>query len=360
MPLDIIRNDITKVRADAIVNTANPRVAVGAGTDQAIYEAAGKQQLLSERAKIGNMTPGQAAYTPAFALDAKYIIHTVGPAWRGGGYGEREAVASCYKNCLAIAEELGCETVAFPLLSTGTYGFPKDEALRIAIDEISSFLFAHDMTVLLVVYDRESFVISGKVFANVRSYIEEHEVKKRPLLLRDRSLGRRREAEAAGADHAQIYNMPVSGLYERREEAREAYEEAELRMSVNASYKELTIDDIIGMKEDTFQQVLFRIIDRKGLTDPEVYKRSNIDRKLFSKIRSDVDYTPSKRTVMALIIGLELNLDEASDLLNRAGYSFSPADLSDLTVRACIEQNMYNIHMINCYLFDLGQKTLGA
>ena len=177
MPLNIIRNDITRVEADAIVNTANPLAMVGAGTDRAIYDAAGREALLAERTRIGEITPGQAVYTKAFALKAKYIIHTVGPEWLGGGHHERETVASCYRNSLDLADELGCETVAFPLISTGTYGFPKDEALRIAVDEISSFLFSHDMTVFLVVYDKESFVISGKAFADIKSYIEDHEVR---------------------------------------------------------------------------------------------------------------------------------------------------------------------------------------
>ena len=338
MPLNIIRNDITRVEADAIVNTANPLAMVGAGTDRAIYDAAGREALLAERTRIGEITPGQAVYTKAFALKAKYIIHTVGPEWLGGGHHERETVASCYRNSLDLADELGCETVAFPLISTGTYGFPKDEALRIAVDEISSFLFSHDMTVFLVVYDKESFVISGKAFADIKSYIEDNEI--RTVSHSERNADRRR-------------NM-------MRKDMPEPEGSQKALKSASKPYKKLSINDIISMKEDTFQQVLFRIIDRKGLTDPEVYKKANLDRKLFSKIRSDVEYTPSKRTVMALIIGLELNMDEAADLLKRAGYSFSPSDLSDLTVKACIEQRMYNIHMVNCYLFDLGQKTLGA
>ena len=177
MPFNIIRNDISKVKADAIVNTANANVAVGAGVDQAIYEAAGFDELLAERAKIGPMKPGQAAATPAFALDAKYIIHTVGPAWQGGNYQEREKVASCYRESLRIADELHCESVAFPLISTGTFGFPKDEALRIAVNEISSFLFTHDMTVYMVVYDKEAFVISGKAFPDIKEFIDEEDVK---------------------------------------------------------------------------------------------------------------------------------------------------------------------------------------
>ena len=324
MPLKIIRNDITKVRADAIVNTANPRVTVGTGTDQAIYEAAGWQALLEERAKIGMISPGKAAYTPAFALPAKYVIHTVGPVWRGGGHNERSEAAECYRNCLSIADELGCETIAFPLISAGSYGFPKDEALRIAVNEISGFLFTHDMTVYLVVYDRESYVMSGKAFADVRSYIEEHEVK-RPV-----------------KDSSRLRQMQHS----------------EILLPSGAAHKDLTADDIMKMKGETFSHLLLEIIDSKGLKDPDVYRKSNIDRKLFSKIRNNT-YSPSKRTVMALTIGLELNLDEATDLMQAAGYSFAPGNLADVTVKAFIEQGMYDINLINCVLFDLGCKTLG-
>jgi O-acetyl-ADP-ribose deacetylase (regulator of RNase III) len=469
MPLDIIRNDITRVKADAIVNTANPHVAIGSGTDTAIYEAAGREQLLAERAKIGEMRPGQAAYTPAFNLPAKYIIHTVGPAWRGGRHHERETVAQCYRECLGIAAALECETVAFPLLSSGNYGFPKDEALKIAISEISSFLFEHEMTVLLVVYDKESFVVSGKAFANVKSFIAENEVRSysrgRGSNIRseadgyDRGRSRRSEKgrklgsrikdtldqRSTGAlplldEEAKRLEAPTTDDYEGEEwlksderlrrtgdfggfdgyfdellsssypddEDLDTMPHADYSMmpdavpeaapksmpdavpravpkskskpapralpksssgkpapkvysdvpAPTAGYKEITIDDIIKMKGDTFQQVLFKIIDRKGMTDPEVYKKSNIDRKLFSKIRSNVDYTPSKNTVMALIIGLELNIDEATDLLQRAGYSFSPGSVSDLTIQSCVMQHLYDIHTINCFLFDLGQKPL--
>lgn len=402
MPLDIIRNDITRVPADAIVNTANPLVAIGTGTDQAIYEAAGREQLLAERAKIGEMRPGQAAYTPAFALPAKYIIHTVGPAWQGGGFHERETVAECYRSCLGLAAELGCEKVAFPLISSGNYGFPKDEALKIAISEISSFLFEHDMTVILVVYDKESFVVSGKAFSNVKSFIAENEVRAYSRRREETDYYHRPESAmpkaAAPKKRSRLSNIlrrkDTADLYKREDldledSPRTSWDEAFPDIDLDAeysetaqygasfdrteelfspqsnafpdsvpSYKELTIDDIIRMKGETFQQVLFKIIDRKGLSDPEVYKKANIDRKLFSKIRSDVDYMPSKKTAMALIIGLELNIDEATDLLQRAGYSFSQASVADLTIQSCIMQHMYDIHTINCFLFDLGQKPL--
>ena len=430
MPLHIIRNDISRVSADAIVNTANPQVAVGAGVDQAIYEAAGWPQLLAEREKIGPMQPGQAAATPAFALDAKYIIHTVGPVWRGGDYGEREAVASCYRQSLKLAGELECESIAFPLISTGTYGFPKDEALRIAIDEISAFLFTHDMTVYMVVYDREAFVISSKAFSDIQSYIEERDVKQRR---KDKWRRRREEAyygstirreeypessrreekypESSGREeeHEQVGMNVVPGLEPAfmseeeelelaimseaaepepvgmSEEELDYFEEfipteeepplptaPKASMSYSSAYipvekkkrtgffkkDTLNLGELLNRNTETFQQMLFRHIDRKGMKDPEVYKKANIDRKLFSKIRSNADYVPSKKTVLALAVALELNMDETIDLLQRAGLALSPSNRFDLIVGYCISHKIYNIFEINTYLFEYDEPLL--
>ena len=160
MAFEIIRNDITRVAADAIVNTANPRPVVGGGTDSAVYLAAGRLRLLAARKKIGDIAPGQAVSTPAFRLSAKYIIHTVGPVWQDGTQGERETLRQCYANSLSLAESLGCESVAFPLISTGSYGFPKEEGLRIALEEIGRFLLLHEMRVILVVFDRSAVALS--------------------------------------------------------------------------------------------------------------------------------------------------------------------------------------------------------
>lgn len=384
MPLNIIRNDISKVSADAIVNTANPQVAIGYGVDQSIYEAAGAEQLLAERAKIGPMRPGQAAATPAFALDAKYIIHTVGPVWEGGGCGEREAVASCYKESLRIADELHCESVAFPLISTGTYGFPKDEALQIAIREISSFLFTHDMTVYMVVYDKKSFVISTKAFGDVQSYIEEQDVKPpASSYYRERgttALDRRRRNVARQKNIHSSSVLPAGGAAGRdwarkREEAlkqelleelyaQEADESEDIvdafSIPVEDSFVEsaASLDEILDKESETFQQMLFRIIDRKGMSDPEVYKKANLDRKLFSKIRSNEHYVPSKRTALAFAVALELNLDETADLLRAAGLALSPSSRFDQIVGYCISRKIYDIIEINTYLFNYDEPLL--
>ena len=386
MPFNIIRNDISKVKADAIVNTANANVAVGAGVDQAIYEAAGFDELLAERAKIGPMKPGQAAWTPAFALDAKYIIHTIGPAWQGGNYHERETVASCYRESLKIADELHCESVAFPLISTGTFGFPKDEALRIAVNEISSFLFTHDMTVYMVVYDKEAFVISGKAFPDIKEFIEDEDVKPPESSY----LRRRRRMQQIASSKL---DLPLS--YARREDVPASIdlgedfhpdaatgpeldmdlpdmdqpELADISYSENVSLPEAyftgsyegldkKLDEIIKRRAKTFQQMLFQWIDRKGMTDPEVYKKANVDRKLFSKIRSKEDYLPSKKTVIAFAIALELNLDETIDLLGRAEMALSPGSRFDLIIRYCIENGIYDIMEINEILYEYGQPLL--
>lgn len=378
MPLQIIRNDISKVKADAIVNTANPEVAVGAGVDEAIYRAAGFDQLLEERAKIGPMKPGQAAPTPAFDLDAKYIIHTVGPAWIDGNHGEREAVASCYKESLKIADEKGCESVAFPLISTGTYGFPKDEALRIAIDEISSFLFEHEMTVYMVVYDKESFVLSGKAFQGIRTFIEEKDVKPRRLSREERNV-----STAAGGSLYQKRSKSSKILSRRERAASLLIEEAmskedvsysldmdiaasepvhpEVLMTESAAPEDEWDDRLRGAinpQTETFQEMLFRLIDRKGLTDPQVYKKANMDRKLFSKIRSKKGYIPSKKNVLALAMALSLNLDETMDLLRRAGYALSPSILFDRIVVYCILNKIYDIYEVNLCLFEYTDQVL--
>ena len=388
MPLEIIRNDITRVRADAIVNTANPKVAIGAGTDAAIYKAAGAEQLLAARAKIGELRPSEAACTPAFGLDAKYIIHTVGPAWQGGGKGEIETVAACYKNSLAMAKELGCESVAFPLISAGTYGFPKDLALKTAVSEISGFLFANDMTVYLVVYNREVFEVSGKAFSDIRSYIEEKDIIKTQ---RSREEMQRRLELIESLDSEQLLNSPYRSATPRSAgsvssapysadrapsapsaapdagsrpfppaRASKAKRPSFFREEAAPEKKSGSIDDAIKTKEETFQQYLFRIIDRKGLTDPEVYKKANIDRKHFSKIRSNPDYSPKKKTVMALAIALELNLDETRDLLLKAGMALSRSSVFDIIMEYCIENEIRDVYDINCILFKYGQPTLGA
>lgn len=321
MSFKIIRNDIAKVKADAIVNTANPKPVIGGGTDSAIYEAAGKEQLLAERKKIGMIKRGEAAATPAFNLNAKYIIHTVGPIWEGGEKGEFEILRACYENSLKLAAELGCKSIAFPLIATGVNGFPKDEALKTAMAVINPFLLEHNMQVILVVFNEKAFQLSGNLVENVRSYIDENYV-----------------------EEAQKREYGYANNYRRRllEPEKESFFEIE---------EKVDIDDMISSPEKTFQEKLFEIIDERGLTGPQVYN-NYITRQVYSKIQGDKYYHPNKYTAIALCLSLHLSLEETLDLIGRAGWTLSPSSKADLIVKACILNKEYNIVNIDLLLFD--------
>ena len=365
MAFQIIRNDITKVSADAIVNSANPDVFVGRGVDSAIYHAAGPQKVRDARREIGPMMPGEAAATPAFDLDADYIIHTVGPVWRGGGARELELLADCYRNSLALAKELGCESIAFPLISTGTYGFPKDRALDTAVKEISSFLDENEMDIIMVVYDDEAFEISSELYDDVAEYISAEDIVPDPT-------------EFVRGERVLRKDLPVNlDIRMLAEEMAEAEAEEPLfegaaaptvkdaaledaQFSLSGADQGLTIEEMLEKREETFQEYLFRLIDRKGMTDPEVYKKANLDRKLFSKIRSNVDYKPSKKTAVALAVALGLNFDETKDLLLRAGIALTRSNEFDIIIEFCLENGITNIFDINNILFKFNQPILGG
>jgi len=330
MPFMIIRNDITKVEADAIVNTANPMPVIGSGTDSAIYEAAGKEQLLAERKKIGQMKRGEAKETPAFNLNAKYIIHTIGPAWTGGLNGEADILHQCYKNSLNLAKSLNCSSIAFPLLATGAYSFPKDEALKIAISEFSDFLMKNDMRILLVVLDKDSFKLSQKLQDDIDEYIDEHNA-----------------------------CSTLNGEYENGVRPRPPVSIISNLSGVSSmAVMSDAIPDFFKAKGDTFQERLFKLIDEKGMTDVQVYSKADIDRKLFSKIRSNKDYKPKKNTVLLLCLAMELDMNETSDLLRRAGYALTDGSISDRIISYCIQNNNYNIGEIDAYLLQYNQETL--
>ncbi len=368
MPFRIIRDDITKVRADAIVNTANPKPTYAPGADSAIYDAAGARKLLKEREKIGNIEVGQAAVTKAFALKAKYIIHTVGPAWIDGDHGEREAVRSCYENSLQKAKELKCPSIAFPLIATGIYGFPKADALQIAISVFSEFLSDTDMDIILVVFDEDSFVLSGKIFSGVDAYIDENYVSEKfdeeyghpasyAAAMTCGSANVIREEESSfrrslAAKESTVLMAPMQAM----ETAPKAAPKAAPQEKKKAKR---SLDDVMDQVGETWQESLFRLIDEKEYSDVEVYKRANVDRKLFSKIKSNAAYQPKKITAIAFALALKLTLDETKDMLRRAGYALSPSSKFDLIIEYFIEQEVYDTYTINLALFDHKQPLLG-
>ena len=343
MPFQIVRNDITKVKADVIVNTANPEPLIGDGTDHAVYEAAGAAELLEARSKIGRIEPGQVAWTRAYGLDAKYIFHAVGPVWCGGDQQEETVLRECYAHALALADQLGCESIAFPLISSGTYGFPRERAMSVALEEVGKFLLSHDLMVILVVFDRESFGVSSSFFHDIEEFIDEHHVER--LL----------EKEYQEQEEQRRFNGGRSttegrGLQERT------------RRWKNAAVPEMDqpLDQLLSGQEDTFQQRLLRWIDHKKLNDTDVYKKANIDRRLFSKIRCNVNYTPKKKTALAFAIALELDLASTVDLLARAGFALSPSSKFDQIVAYYIVHSIYDIYEINASLFAYDQPILGA
>ena len=332
MPLQIVRADITTLRVDAIVNAANESLLGGGGVDGAIHRAAGPD-LLKECRTLNGCKTGQAKLTRGYRLPAKFVIHTVGPIWRGGGHGEREKLVSAYRSSLELALANKCETVAFPLISSGVYGYPKDQALKVAVDTIGDFLLAHDMTVSLVIFDRAAYTIGGKLFADIAAYIDDRYA---AAHADSREIQRRRMAMAS---------MPV--------------EESE-RMPAPCTMAPSGLDEALSKLDESFSQMLLRKIDERGMTDAQCYKKANIDRKLFSKIRSDVHYKPSKPTAMAFAVALELSLEEARELLGRAGFAFSSASKFDIIVEYFIAHRNYNIFEINEALFAFDQSLLGG
>lgn len=321
MPLEIVRNDITKMNVDAIVNAANPQLKMGGGVCGAIFKAAGSQKLQQACDEIGYCPVGQAVITEGFHLPANYIIHTPGPIWEGGSHREAELLKDTYKNSLELAKRHQCESIAFPLISTGIYGYPKEEALQIAVSTISQFLMKSDMQVYLVVFDKKSFGLSQKLFASINEFIDEHYVV---------------EAEIT--------------FYRRIEENMEKAEPI-LHQS---------LIEVINDLEESFSDRLLRFIDEKGMTDVETYKRANIDRRLFSKIRNEEGYTPKKKTVIAFAIALKLNVDETNELLSSAGYTLSRSSKFDVIIEYFINEGSHSIHEINEALFSFDQPLLGA
>ncbi len=344
MPLSIIRQDITKMETDAIVNAANETLLGGGGVDGCIHRAAGKG-LLEECRELGGCKTGDAKITKGYNLPCRYVIHTVGPVWHGGGDGEREKLISCYRKSLALAKEYGCKSVAFPLISSGVYGYPKAQALKIAVDTIGDFLLENEMNVYITVFDRDSFSIGEKLYADISQFIDDVYV--------DLNMDYPYEAARFNKLHRKYRGDCAPSC------ARQTVHEHDCCMAAPQMLSS-ELDERIKQIDESFSQMLLRKIDEKGMTDSQCYKKANIDRKLFSKIRSDVNYKPSKPTAIAFAVSLELNLEETNDMLRKAGYALSRSNKFDIIIEYFISKGIYNIFEINEALFAFDQNLLGG
>lgn len=329
MPFEIIRNDITKMKVDAIVNAANSSLWGGGGVDGAIHRAAGPE-LLEECRKLGGCSTGKAKITKGYNLPAKYVIHTVGPMWNGGGCGEKELLCSCYTESLLLALKAKCSTVAFPLISAGVYGYPKDAAMEVAINTISRFVMHHDMTVYLVIFGSEEFGIGKKLFQDIAEYIDDVYVESQPDTRQNK----------------------FSELYA---EGKPLPEPCQASVPIQVDW-----NDVLRKTDEGFSQALMRLIDERGITDAECYRRANVDRKLFSKIRSNIDYRPSKPTVFAFALSLRLSVEETRKLLEKAGFALTHSSRMDIIMEYCLTNGIYDVFQVNEVLFSFDLPLLGS
>ncbi|OUM21742.1 macro domain-containing protein [Butyricicoccus porcorum] len=355
MPLSIVRNDITAMPVDAVVCPSNSSLTPGDGVSGAIFAAAGFDRMQQACRAIGHCDTGDVVMTPGFALPADYVIHTAAPVWHGGRPGESQLLERCYHNALIRAQQCDCRSLASPLISTGAHGYPPAETMHVAVLAISSFLLTHDMDIYLVVHDSGAALRSEKQFTRVQSYLDDHYIGTRRVPRRGRAEFRsdrnrlREQADMWVPD----FRMPP-----------DTSETQENTLMSNCSFRSIpatrSLEDVVYNLDESFSRMLLRLIDEKGMTDVETYKRANIDRKLFSKIRKDNGYNPSKPTALALAIALRLDLDETRDLLGKAGYALSHSSKFDVIIEYFIEEGIYDIYAINEALFAFDQKLLGA
>ena len=356
MPFEIVRNDIVNMQVDAVVNTANPNPVIGSGVDSGIHKKAG-HELLAARQKIGCIDFGDAVMTPGFGLDAKYVIHTVGPIWVDGNHGEEQILSSCYRKSLALAKEQECESIAFPLIATGNYGFPKPLALQIAVREISSFLLENEMQIYLVVFGKEAFALSEKLFKSVSSYIDENYIRSKTL-------------DEYGPENAYAARLETWRIRERLKQNNRIHEDMYPSQALEecldmpaAAAAPMDADDwgqLMKSLDAGFSETLLKLIDRTGKKDSEIYKKANVDRKLFSKIRNNMDYKPSKTTALAFAFALELDIDETKDFIGRAGFALSHSSKFDVIVEYFLINRNYNVFELNEVLFAFDQPLIGA
>ena len=339
MPFEIVRNDITNMRVDAIVNAASRFPQVNPGVDSAIHKKAGPA-LLEARKAVGYIEPGSAAITPGFALEAAHVIHAATPVWTDGLHGEAKLLRQAYDMCLELAVKNRCETIAFPLLASGNHGFPKSKALQVAIAAFSEFLMEHELQIYLVVFSKDSVKLSENLVNRVASYIDENYV-----------AAYEQETYGAGNENRRYRTNRVAQA--PRECAAKSCMQEPCQMS-------LSLDDFLKEKDAGFTETLLRLIDQTGKKDSEIYKKANISKQHFSKIRNNLNYKPTKSTAIALALALELNLDDTKDLIGRAGYALTNSSKFDLIIRYFIEQGNYNVVEINIALYEFDQSLLGG
>ena len=347
MPFTIVRQDITKMKVDAIVNAANTELQMGGGVCGAIFRAAGAKELQEACDKLAPIKTGEAVITPGFNLPAHYIIHAVGPIYQEWSQAESEQLLrAAYTNALKRSVENHCKSIAFPLISSGVYGYPKAEALAVATLAIRQFLEDHELDVTLVVYDKASFSTSKELMGDVESYIAENYVE---------------TEESYGAERSDINLLRSETRHlAALPDLTEPYESMVAESAPMYSQLDARLGEMIDNLDEPFSQLLLRIIDAKGMTDVEVYKRANLDRRLFSKIRTSKGYMPSKRTALAFAVALELSLDETCSLLERAGFALSHAVKFDVIVEFFIINKKYDVYAINEVLFAYDQPLLGS
>lgn len=380
MPFQIIRNDITKMHVDAIVNTANSMPGYSEGIDSAVYEAAGKEKLLAKRHEIGVIGRGESVITDGYNLPAKFIIHTVGTAWQGGNFGEEEIIRKCYRGVFDIALDNNIESLAIPLLASGSYGFPKGIALRIALSEIEAFMSRNEMDIYLVVFDEKSVYLSSELYGDIDEYISDNYVEEKNQEEYPSAYHRRNKSDVDKVRYVSVPRENIflevlkSGIYAKRKRIdsvnEEFYEDdhskvEEVLSSDICSAKPSgsdgrSLEDMVKDLDKTFMELVFSYADVKGLTDVEVQRRANLDRRVFSKLKCGTTKNPSKSTALALAIALELDLDDTKDLLSRAGMALSPCSKQDVIVQYFIEREAYDIYEINVALFEHGEQLLGT
>lgn len=370
MPFEIVRNDIVNMRVDAIVNTVSPEPVIGYGVDAGIHQKAGPR-LLEARRKIGYIPIGSAAITPGFDLAAGYVIHAAAPVWQGGGYSEERLLRACYNCCLQLAKQHRCKSVAFPLMCAGNNGFPKPLALQIAMDAIRDFLLHNEMQVYLVVFSRDAFALSEKLFRGIASFIDENYILETNL----KQYGLEDKCGVRGVQQELILREQMRRAEYLRTSAPMATPPlappptAPMAPSPAAPpaptkkasfFRKPSLAELLKETDAGFSETLLKLIDRTGKKDSEIYARANVSRQHFSKIRNNRDYKPTKSTAIAFALALELDLEQTKDLIGRAGYALTASSKFDVIIMYFIREKNYNLYDINAALFEFDQSLLGG